>query len=120
MFSDCDEEGLRLAVIKCIKENEYAPNVAGLMKYYKTLEQDRNEIADVMKSKYTTIRCVWGEEYNADTFKAIVEYIFRFPKVQRKVQMVELTHHAIAFYNDCRICGRQDIPTIKEYVEGKR
>ena len=24
------------------------------------------------------------------------------------------------FYIDCRNCGRQDIPTIREYVEGKR
>lgn len=120
MFADCDENGLKLAVANCIKENEYAPNIAGLMKYYRTLEQDRAEIAEVMKSKYTTMRSMWREEYDSDTFKAIIEYIFRFPKEQRKVQMVELTHHAISFYNDCRNVGRQDIPTIKEYVEGKR
>lgn len=120
MFADCDENGFKLAVANCIKENEYAPNIAGLMKYYRTLEQDRAEIAEVMKSKYTTMRSMWREEYDSDTFKAIIEYIFRFPKEQRKVQMVELTHHAISFYNDCRNVGRQDIPTIKEYVEGKR
>ena len=120
MFSDCDEEGLRLAVTNCIKENEFAPNIAGLMKYYKTLEKDRNEIKEVMKSKYNTMRCMWRDEADFDTFQTIVEYIVRFPKGQRKVQMVELTRNAIAFYNDCRYCGRQDIPTIKEYVEGKR
>lgn len=120
IFKECDAEGLKIAVNKCLEENEFAPNIAGLMKYYRTLEQDRNEITEVMKSKYTTMRSMWREEYDSDTFKAIVEYIFRFPKEQRKVQMVELTHHAISFYNDCRNVGRQDIPTIKEYVEGKR
>lgn len=120
MFADCEEEGLRIAVSNCIKENEFAPNIAGLMKYYKTLEQDRSEIKEIMQSKYNTLRCMWNEDPDSDTFKAIVDYIFRFPKEQRKVQMVELTHNAIAFYNDCRYCGRQNIPTIKEYVEGKR
>ena len=120
MFENCEEDGLRLAVSNCIKENEFAPNIAGLMKYYRDLEDSRKEIAEVMKSKYTTMRCMWEESYDSETFKAIVEFIFRFPKEQRKVQMIELTQHAISFYNDCRNCGRQDIPTIKEYVEGKR
>lgn len=120
MFADCDEEGLRIAVNNCIKDSEYPPTIAGLMKYYRELDDSRKEIAEVMRAKYTTLRGMWEEEYDSDTFKAIVEYIFRFPKEQRKVQMVELTHHAISFYNDCRNVGRQDIPTIKEYVEGKR
>lgn len=120
MFADCEEEGLRIAVSNCIKESEFAPNIAGLMKFYRELETGRLEIAETMNSKYTNIRSYWGEKYDHDTFKAIVEYIFRFPKEQRKVQMKELTHNAIRFYIDCRRCGRQDIPTIKEYVEGKR
>lgn len=120
MFADCEEDGLKIAVNNCIKENEYAPNIAGLMKYYKDLDNSRKEIAEVMQSKYTTIRSMWEEEYDPNTFKSIVEYIFRFPKEQRKIQMVELTHHMISFCNDCRNCGRTDIPTIKEYVEGER
>lgn len=120
VFADCEEEGLRIAVTNCLKENEFAPNIAGLMKYYRELDDSRKEIAEVMRSKYTNMLAMWEEEYDSETFRAIVEYIFRFPKEQRKVQMVELTHHALSFYNDCRNCGRQDIPTIKEYVEGKR
>lgn len=120
MFADCEEEGLKIAVDNCIKNSEYPPTIAGLMKYYKELEIGRIEIAETMNAKYANMRSFWGEKYDHDTFKSIVEYIFRFPKEQRKVQMTELTHHAISFYNDCRRCGRQDIPTIKEYVEGKR
>lgn len=120
MFADCEEEGLKIAVANCIKNSEFPPTIATLMKYYRELDDNRKEIAEVMKSKYTTMRSMWEEEYDSDTFKAIVEYIFRFPKEQRKVQMVELMQHAISFYIDCRNVGRTDIPTIKEYVEGKR
>lgn len=120
MFSDCDERGLEVAVKNCIKESEYPPNVAILMKYYREVMNIRQEITDLMKSEYSTMRSAWGEKYDSDTFQAIVEYVFRFPKEQRKVQMVELTHHAITFYNDCVYVGRANIPTIKEYVEGKR
>ena len=120
MFADCNEKGLELAVNNCIKNSEYPPTVATLMKYYRELEESRKEIIETMTSKYATMRYMWGEEYRDETFKAIVDYIYRFPKEQRKVQMVELTHHAISFYNDCVSVGRSDIPTIKEYVEGKR
>lgn len=120
MFADCEEDGLKIAVDNCLKENEFAPNIAGLMKYYKELEKERNEIIESMTSSYNTMRNAWGEKYDKTTFRAIVDYIFRFPKEQRKVQTVELTHHAISYYNDCVYVGRADIPTIKEYVEGKR
>ena len=37
VFSDCEAEGLKLAVINCMKDCEYAPNIAKLMKCYKEL-----------------------------------------------------------------------------------
>lgn len=120
MFADCDEEGLKMAVINCIKTSEFPPNIATLMRYYRELDDNRKEMFALITSNYTTLRSMWREQYDKETFKAIVEYVFRFPKEQRKVQTVELTHHAISFYNDCRNVGRLDIPTIKEYVEGKR
>ena len=33
MFSDCNEQAFKLAVDKCIKENEFVPNIAGLVNY---------------------------------------------------------------------------------------
>lgn len=120
MFSDCDEDGLRLAVTKCIKENEYAPNVAGLMKYYRVLEQEHKEINDVLKSRYKFLMSIWGEQSDQSTYDALINHVMRFPKDQRKNLIIEMAQMAHSFYNDCRNCGRQDIPTIKEYVEGKR
>ena len=120
MFQECEEPGLKLAVDKCIKENEFAPNIAGLMKYYKALEDERNDLRDTIQHQYTTIRSIWGEKYDKDTYESIVEYIMRQPKNMRKVEMVELTHRAVSFAHDCDACGRTDKPTIKRYIQGER
>lgn len=120
MFADCEEEALKLAVTNCIKESEFAPNIAGLMKYYRAIVQERSEIIEIMESKYKTLLGIWGESANKETFMAIVKYIYSFPKKERKEAMIELAHKAVSFYNDCRNEARLDIPTIKEYVEGIR
>lgn len=120
MFADCDEEGFKLAVTKCIQESEYAPNIAGLMKYYKQLDEERSELGDTIKAQYRKMRSFWPEEYDSDTYKAIVEYLMRFPKKTRKVEMIELSQRAISFSFNCDGCGRKDKPTIKEYIEGER
>ena len=120
MFSECEEEGLKLAVNKCIQENEFAPNIAALMKCYKELEQEKIELTDTISHQYTSIRAIWGEEWDSATFNAIVTYIFRFPKKQRKVEMIELAQRAISYYHNCDSAGRKERPTIKGYVEGER
>ena len=120
MFADCNEQAFKLAVDKCIKENEFAPNIAGLMKYYKAIVDEHDEMKKVLNEQYRKICALWTEEYDSDTFNAIVEYIYRFPKKMRKVEMIELTQRAISFSFDCDGCGRKDKPTIKEYVQGAR
>lgn len=120
MFSECDELGLKFAVEKCIKENEFAPNIANLMKCYKELEEERADLAETIRNQYSIICSIWGEKFDLETLKEIQKYIIRFPKKTRKVEMVELTHDAVSFRHDCDACGRKDIPTIKEYILGVR
>ncbi|MBP5422478.1 MAG: hypothetical protein J6Y78_08575 [Paludibacteraceae bacterium] len=120
MFSDCDEDGLRVAVTNCIKESEFAPNIAGLMKYYRALEVEHEELKQSIRSNYTNLMSKWRESYSKETLQAIKEFVLRFPKEQRIMRMEELTYNAFKFYDDCVSCGRKQIPTIKEYVEGKR
>ena len=90
------------------------------MKYYKELDAERRELGELILHQYTTIRSIWGEDFDKSTFDAIVTYVFRFPKKLRKIEMVELTHRAISFFHDCEVAGRTDTPTIKQYLEGAR
>lgn len=120
MFSDCNEYGLKQAVDKCIKENEFAPNVAGLMKYYKALEEAHNELEKAVKHNYSVIRAIWEEEYDDNTLMELWTYINRFPEKTRQTELVELTQRAVSFRHDCEGCGRKDYPTILEYLKGAR
>lgn len=119
-LKDCDANGLKLAFDKCIDEREYPPNIAVIKNIYQELDAERNELADTIRSQYTTMRSVWGESYDKETFNEIVKYIMRQPRSMRKVEMIELQQRAVSFAHDCEGCGRRDKPTIKEYVQGKR
>ena len=118
--ADCNEIGFRQAVDRCIRESEFAPNIAGVMKYYKEIEKEHDDLEDLINRQYTTIRSIWGEQFEKETFDAIAEYILRFPRKTRHVEMVELTHKMVSFSNDCDVCGRLDKPSIKEYLQGAR
>ncbi len=117
MFQPCEEEGLKLAVDKCIKESEFAPNIATLMKFYKELADEREEMRRLIEHEYGLMKSVWGEKDNAETYNAIVRYIYKQPKKERRVKMVELSQESISYYHDLIAKGIHQIPTIKEYVE---
>lgn len=117
MFADCEEEGLRLAVNRCLKESEFPPTIATVMKFYKELADEREETTKLLEHEYGMMRSIWGEREDEETYNAIVRYLNNQPKKQRKVKMVELSQEAISYYHDLIAKGIQDRPTIKEYVD---
>ena len=120
MFKTCTQDNLKSAVDKCIKESEFAPNVAGLMKFYKELSTEHDEYITFVKREYTLMRAVWQEEKDPGTVIELYQFSLKFPEKQRKTLLVELTQNSCSFRHDCDACGRTDIPTIKEYIQGKR
>lgn len=120
MFKDCNEVGVRQAVDKCIKENEFAPNIAGLMKYYKQIESAHNELVNCVKSQYALMRSVWEEPYDFTSLNELYDYTNRFPADTRKTEITEFAQKAVSFRHDCDACGRKDVPTILEYIKGVR
>lgn len=120
VLSDCSEEPFKLAVDRCIKRSEFAPNIAGLMKFYREVCDEHNAFINSLTSSLTTICSIWGEKKSPEAFNALKEYIERYPVSTRSIELVEFTHKAVSFRNDCSACGRIDIPTITEYIQGKR
>ena len=45
-FADCDERDFNQAVNQCIRENEFPPTIATLMKFYKEIKEEINEKLD--------------------------------------------------------------------------
>ena len=119
-FADCDERDFNQAVNQCIRENEFPPTIATLMKFYKEIKEEKDNLKELIKHQYTTIRSIWGEQYNKETHQAIIDYIMRFPRKMRGVEMIELTHRVVSFSHDCDGVGRKDKPTIKDYLRGAR
>ena len=120
MFKDCSKEGFEKAVDKCIKENEFAPNVAGIMKYYREISAEHNDYVTLLKQQYTTLRAIWQEKEDTSTVLELYNYSLRFPEKQRKTLLEEYVHQACSYRHDCDACGRVDIPTIKQYLQGER
>lgn len=119
MFQDCEEEGLKLAVDRCLKESEFPPTIATLMKLYKELADEREELKRLIEHEYSLMKSVWDEKDSGETFNEIVRYLNKQPKKERRVKMVELSQEAISYYHDLVAKGIQNIPTILEYVKGK-
>ena len=113
-------DNLYLYYVKCVAEEMYLRGIKYQTKFYKEIASEHNELIQEVRSKYKSIATVWHENYDADTFNTLLEYVMRFPKETQKTEIQEFAYKAISFMRNCEGCGRQDYPTIKEYIQGKR
>lgn len=116
ILSKCEEKELVMAFTECLTENEFAPNIAGLMKYYRKIIDERNQYRDHVLQQYAVIRDVFEEKFSADTLNTILEYLSVFPQNMRKAEMTEMTYRAITFCHDCEYQAKEK-PSVKEYIE---
>lgn len=120
MFADCDIDIFKLAIDKCIKENEYAPNIATIYKYYNHISEKENELEKVVKAQYKLLRSTWEEDVDLKTFEALKGLVLHFPEINRKGILLDFSERAMSYRNGLRGEGRTDIPTLFEYIQGKR
>ena len=117
MFRECNLTILRKAVDNCICNNEFAPNIAGLMKYYTALANKDSELENLTRRQYHILRVTFEEEVDLKTFEILKKWVFRQPEETRIEKLVEFTQQMVSFYNDCRAHGSINIPTIYKYIE---
>lgn len=118
-FADCDEKIFEQAVMNYIKNSEYPPVIAGVMKYYREIVDYKQDMQQFFHRQYMTLISVWEEEFNADTLIEFINLVCKYPKEQRKDKAVEITHQAVSFHHDCEYEGRK-APTLMEYIRGIR
>ena len=116
IFKDFDEVGLKRAIEKYIQKEKYAPVPASIIYYYNILDKERKELGRQIRNTYTNIRSVWEEEYDKDTYKALMDYVMKQPKEQRINKLQDLKYSAISYAHDCDATGNTKT-TIKEYIE---
>lgn len=117
MFLGLDEETFKRAVTKYIKENEFPPTIAGIMKCYNEINSYRRMINDLVTGQYNVMRNVWEEPFDKDTLKKFKEIVFAAPKEQREGLITNTVNNAISYYHDCSYDGKKP-PTLIEYLGG--
>jgi hypothetical protein len=118
-FQMCNEKDFELAVANYIKGNEFPPTIAGVMKYYREIEDYKREMKEFLFRQYTTLRSTWDERYDKDTMNEFVRMVCNKPKEFRKDFAVEYTHEAVSYHHDCEYEGRA-APTLMDYLKGER
>ena len=114
-FKDCEEKDFELAVMNYIKGNEFPPVIAGVMKYYREIEDYKKEMKDFLFRQYMTLRSTWDEKQDAETMNEFVRIVCEYPKDQRKEAALDITHRAVSFHHDCEIEGRT-APSLIDYL----
>lgn len=113
MFKDANEDGLKVSVDEYIASNEYAPNIAGIMKIYKAKANYRKELHIFLLGKYKWV-CRWYEEKpSQEVFSMFCKYIAKFPKDIQKTKADEVVRNAVSRYNSIH-----DGMTFEKYLKG--
>jgi hypothetical protein len=117
MFLGLDEEIFKRAVSNYIKENEFPPTIAGIMKCYEEINQYRKFMKDFLGGQYNVMRSVWDEKIDDKTRRAYIDLVFKCPKDKREDFAVDVVHQAVSYYHDCEFKGVKP-PTLIEYLGG--
>ena len=116
MFSNCAEEGIRSSVNEYIRENEYPPTIAGIMKIYREKERFRKEVIDYVLGNYTYISH-WCNEYpNQRTCDLFKKKCFCTSLKEAKHNTDILMEKIMNYYN--KIENRENSMKLYDFLEG--
>lgn len=120
MFEDCEPKYLEKAIDNCIKNCEFPPNIATITRYYREVKEEDNDLEKVVKAQYKILRVTWEEDVDLKTFEALKGLVLHFPEINRIGTLLDFSEKAMSYRNGLRGEGRTDIPTLFEYIQGKR
>ena len=112
-FQDCKEKSFEEAVEAYIKNNEFPPVIAGIMKYYTEIEEYKSEMKRFLFGYYSTMRAVWDEPYDLDTMNEYIRTVCKNPKSIRKEIAIDIANKAIRYHHDCEYEGLQAVKLIQ-------
>jgi hypothetical protein len=116
MFKDLKEEGVKVSVTEYIKNHEYPPNIAGIMKIYTAKNEYRKHMRQLILAKYNYV-CRWYEEKKTEQcLKKLINLVFSYPTEDREIVINDFALDAISYYNRCMAEGKKC--SIEEFIEG--
>ena len=116
-FKDADPKVFEIAVEEVIKNEEYAPCVAVVNRYYKKLEGERQEIVNKARGCYTEVLWALGEKKDTNDYAAFLTMLTRYPREKRIRVAEDFRDKAISYSNITEADGGKK-KTFRQLLKG--
>ena len=115
MFADLDKEGVKASIDEYIRNNEFPPTVASIMKIYKAKETQRKEAQDYIENMYNWVARWYEEQPGEETYELFARHIRGRPLNEVKAATDILCEKLVNYYNDNS--DNPDRKTLKEVLK---
>lgn len=117
-FKDYDKTLFCMAIDEVIKNEEFAPRIATINKYYHKLEEERNNIISKAREAYYRAIGQLGQEKNVDDYKAFLTWLSKFPMAER-LEAAESFGWRVVGYANAAITKGEPLKPFIELLEGE-
>lgn len=100
MFKDFSEEGIKSSVNQYIRENEYPPTIAGIMKIYREKDKRREDVRNYVKGNYSYVSHWCNEKPNSATYELFSKKCFCVPLGEIENKTDNLVQNIMDYYNN--------------------
>ena len=115
-FKDADLKVFTQAIDEVIKNEEYAPNVATVNRYYKQIEAARKAMIEKARECFNRAISALGCEKNVDDYKAYLEWLATIPAEERAEAADRFSYNVVNHANSCTANGAPKA-TFKKLLE---
>ena len=120
LLAGYEPQGIKAAVDECLLTSQYPPSIADVNIAYQKIMEHRKHLGTLINAKYKMVLNWFEEEYDSETRKMFIDYVWSFPNDEREIVITDVAYDAITWWNNCNAQGL--IPsekiTFKHFLEG--
>ena len=116
IFMGYDKQLFIMAVDEVIRNEEFAPKIATINKYYTQLKQTKKDITSKAREAYNRAVNALGSEKSVEEFKALLEYLTTLPIEERAEKVDDFGWRVVSYANGAITRG-ETLKTFRELLE---
>lgn len=114
-IGDLDFSIAKAATSRYVRENEYAPTVAGIMKHYNAIVEEHNEVMARLKENYDRITGLYPGGHTKQAWQAYMSLVSSAKDDPGKQKISDMiASHVSAYISK----AEGNVPTLAEYIGG--